>query len=298
MSWHPHWTRRQLLIAGAVGLAAGARPNRAGAAAAPRSFAEIERRVGGRVGVYALDTGSGRELQHRPDERFAMCSTFKWVLAAAVLVRVDRGELALDDRLQVGPADLLEYAPAVRQHLAEGSMTIAALARAAVVVSDNTAANLLLAEVGGPAGLTEILRSEGDAVTRLDRYEPALNDNDPGDPRDTTSPRAMVGLMRRFLCGDALSAGSRELLLSWLRACDTGKDRLRAGLPSTWIVGDKTGTGRRGAVNDVAIAEPSGGAPILLAAYLSDSDASLALLAAAQADIGRLVGVALAPRTK
>jgi beta-lactamase class A len=169
-------------------------------------------------------------------------------------------------------------------------MTVEALAEAAVTVSDHTAANLLLAKIDGPAGFTRFVRAIGDDVTRLDRTEPALNDNDPSDPRDTTSPRAMATTMRRVLCGDVLSAASRERLLGWLRACETGKERLRAGLPAAWTVGDKTGSGQRGAVNDVAIAVPPGRAPILVAAYLSDGHGELATLAAAHADVGRLIG--------
>ncbi len=289
-------TRRQLLL-GAIGaMATACVPSRVVTSApvdvptlAPLSFAAIEARVGGRLGVFAVDTGSGRQLTHRPDERFAMCSTFKWTLAAAVLARVDAGELSLEDRVGYGPSDLLEYAPTTREHVAAGFMTVDALARAAVTVSDNTAANLLLARIGGPIGLTRFVRLLGDLVTRFDRDEPSLNDNEPGDPRDTTSPRAMVGLMRKVLCADALSAAGRERLLHWLRACETGKDRLRAGLPDGWVGGDKTGTGRRGAVNDVAIAVPPGRASILVAAYLSDGDAEPARLVAAHADVGRLV---------
>lgn len=255
----------------------------------PRSLTEIEARVGGRVGVFAIDTSTGRQLTYRPDERFAMCSTFKWALAAAVLARVDRAELSLEDGVPYGPTDLLEYAPVTREHVAAGSMTVDALARAAVTVSDNTAANLLLAKIGGPTALTQFVRLQGDLVTRLDRDEPTLNDNDPGDPRDTTSPRAMVGLMRKVLCGDALSPAGRARLLGWLRACETGKDRLRAGLPPDWSVGDKTGTGTHGAVNDVAIAVPPRRAPVLIAAYLSDGTAGLPALVAAHGDVGRLV---------
>jgi len=219
-----------------------------------------------------------------------MCSTFKWVLAAAVLARADRTQLSLDEPIPYGSTDLLEYAPITREHVAEGYMTIAELAQAAVTVSDNTAANLLLTKVGGPAGFTAFVRSLGDGVTRLDRNEPTLNTNDPGDPRDTTSPRAMVGLMRQVLCGDTLSLAGRNRLLGWLRGCETGKERLRAGLPQEWIVGDKTGTGQRGAVNDVAIALPSGArAPILVASYLSDGNSELTALVAAHSDIGRLV---------
>lgn len=249
----------------------------------------IEARTGGRVGVFALDTGTGRQLEYRADERFAMCSTFKWLLAAAVLAQVDRGHLSLDDPVGYGPADLFDYAPVTREQVAAGSMTISDLARAAVAVSDNTAANLLLATLGGPAALTEFIRSLDDPVTRLDRTEPTLNTNEPGDSRDTTSPRAMVGLMRQILCGAVLAPASRARLLGYLNESTTGRKRLRAGLPGDWLVGDKTGTGERGAVNDVAIAVPPGRAPILVAAYLSDGHAELETQEAAQAEVGKLV---------
>lgn len=288
------WTRRQLLLGTFGTLATACAPSRVTVPAAvpadtQHSLAGVEASVGGRVGVFALDTGNGRQLAHRPDERFAMCSTFKWVLAAAILARVDRAQLSLDERVPYGSADLLEHAPATREHVVEGAMTVDALAQAAVTVSDNTAANLLLAKIGGPAGFTQFVRSLGDSVTRLDRDEPALNNNEPGDPRDTTSPRAMVGLMRQVLCGDVLSQAGRERLLGWLRACETGKDRLRAGLPQDWTVGDKTGSGLRNTVNDVAIAVPPGRAPILIAAYMSEGGSGLKVLQAAHADVGRLV---------
>jgi beta-lactamase class A len=258
---------------------------------APRckAFEEIEASIGGRVGVFALDTASGRHLAHREDERFAMCSTFKWTLAAAVLARVDRGELALETRVQYSPSDLLEYSPTTRDHASEGFMTVEGLARAAIVNSDNTAANLLLTRMDGPAGLTRFFRGLGDPLTRLDRNEPTLNTNLRGDLRDTTSPRAMVSLMRSVLGGDVLSPTGRALLIGWLNACETGLSRLRAGLPLDWTVGDKTGTGSFGAVNDVAMAVPSRSAPIFIASYLSDSASSLPSLCAALADIGRVV---------
>lgn len=287
-------TRRQLLLGTLGTLATACTPSRIAVppdtpSRAERILAEIEARVGGRVGVFALDTGTGRQLAHRPDERFAMCSTFKWALAAAVLARVDRGQLSLDERVPYGSTDLLEYAPVTSEHVAEGAMTIDALAQASVTVSDNTAANLLLTKVGGPEGFTQFVRQQGDSVTRLDRNEEALNSNEPGDPRDTTSPRAMVGLMRKVLCADALLPASRERLLGWLRACETGKNRLRAGLPKDWTAGDKTGTGLRCAVNDIAIAWPPGRAPILIAAYMSDGEAGLERLQAAHEDVGKLI---------
>lgn len=288
-------TRRHLLLGalGALPVACARRPD-AAIVRAERALAALEARVGGRLGVFALDTGTGRHVAQRADERFAMCSTFKWALAAAVLAEVDRGALSLDARVPYGAADLLEYAPATRARVADGAMTVGELARVAVTVSDNTAANLLLARVGGPSGVTRFARAQGDAVTRLDRTEPTLNENAPGDPRDTTSPRAMAGLMRRVLCGDsALSPASRERLRAWLRACETGHQRLRAGLPRGWDVGDKTGTGGRCAVNDVALARPPGRAPLVIAAYTSDGDAGLAALSRALADVGRIVADAL-----
>lgn len=287
-------TRRQLLHGALGALALGCAPPRGASAlhalpASSRAVAEIEQRVGGRVGVFALDTGTGRSLAHRSEERFPMCSTFKWVLAAHVLARVDRRELSLEERVPYGPDALLEHAPATRAHLAEGSMSVAELAHAAVTVSDNTAANLLLAKTDGPSGLTRFVRAHGDSTTRLDRDEPALNDHERGDVRDTTSPRAMASLMRRILCDDALSAASRARLLEWLCASETGKERLRAGLPKDWTVGDKTGTGRRGAVHDVAIAWPPRRAPVLITAYLEGSEADVPVLVAAHAAIGALV---------
>jgi beta-lactamase class A len=285
--------RRQFLISALTLSLACARPRQRGPAPissdSESTLVEIERRVGGRMGVFALETGTGRRLAYRADERFAMCSTFKWVLGAAILAGVDQGRLSLDDVVPYGPSELLEYAPMTRTNVAQGVMTVGALAQAAITVSDNTAANLLLARIGGPEGLTQFCRSQGDTITRLDRNEPALNTNTPGDTRDSTSPRAMVGLMDRVLCGDALSPGARSCLLGWLVACETGKDRLRAGLPQNWMVGDKTGTGARNAANDIAIAVPPGHAPILIAVYMSDGGSGLDALNAAHAEIGRSI---------
>ena len=264
-----------------------------GGTGAHDAIAAIERGLGGRVGVFALDTGSGRTVAFREDDRFAMCSTFKWVLCAAVLLRVDKGELALTDPVPYGRGDLLEYAPVTLEHVDSGSMTVEELARAAITASDNTAANLLLGKVGGPGGLTRFVRQLGDTVTRLDRDEPQLNENLDGDERDTSSPKAMVGLMRAALVGDALTAASRERLLSWMRVSKSGQRRLRAGLPEGWSAGDKTGTGANGATNDSMIATPPGGAPVLVAAFMSGSRVPGTTLEAAHANIARLVISAL-----
>jgi beta-lactamase class A len=256
------------------------------------ALAELEAATGGRLGVFALNTRTARTIQRRPDERFALCSTFKWVLAAQVLHRVDRGDLRLDERVPFDASDLLEYAPVAQARASEGALSIEELARAAVVVSDNTAANLLLEKVGGPIGLTAFMRAAGDQVTRLDRNEPALNDNVPGDPRDTTSPRAMAHLLESILCKDVLSANGRARLLEWLVACETGPGRLKAGLPTDYRVGHKTGSGGSGAhaaVNDVAIVWPPAHEPILIASYLSDAVRELPELEQVHAEVARIV---------
>lgn len=281
--------RRSLILGAGASLFA---TQALGGTASWREIAEIERQISGRVGVTAHDTGSGKRLSYRGGERFAMCSTFKWLLAAAVLSQVDQGRLSLDREISYGKADLFEYAPVAKQHVDEGHLSVAELCDAAVEFSDNTAANLLLGLIGGPAGFTRFCRDMGDPVTRLDRMEPALNSNIPGDPRDTTTPDAMTGLMAKILIGEVLSRDSHARLITGLKECKTGLARLRAGLPPDWVVGDKTGTGERGAANDLAIIWPPGRAPILVASCLSAAAVSGERRNQAHAQIGRVVAAA------
>lgn len=261
-------------------------------ALAQSRLAALEARAGGRLGVAALDTGTGRRISHRGEERFPLCSTFKVLLAGAVLARVERGQEHLNRPIAYTSADLLDYAPVTAARLAEGHMTVEALCAAAVESSDNTAANLLLQALGGPAEVTAFARSLGDAVTRLDRTEPTLNTAIPGDPRDTTSPTAMVDSLKAMLLGGALEPASCQRLEGWMRGCHTGGDRLRAGLPVTWAVGDKTGSGERGTVNDVAVLRPPGRAPIMVAAYYTGSRAPMKDRNAVLAEVGRIVATA------
>ena len=258
------------------------------------ALAALEARAGGRLGVCLLDTGSGRLVGHRLDERFAMCSTFKLPLAALVLRAADAGRLRLDEAVAITKADLVSYAPVVEPKVGQ-TLTVAALAEGAQTTSDNAAGNLLLARLGGPAGFTAALRGLGDSVTRLDRTEPQLNIVKPGEEHDTTSPRAMAATMARLLTGDALSAASRERLIGWMVATTTGGKRLRAGLPSSWRSGDKTGTGRADAmtdkVNDIGITWPPGKAPLVITAYFDSSrrtDATQPADEAALAEVGRI----------
>jgi beta-lactamase class A len=281
--------RRRFVAVGAAGLVAAACP--VAAATDPRDIARtlaaIEADVGGRVGVAAWDTGTGLWVRRRADERFAMCSTFKLMLAATVLGLVDTGSLMAGRMIPYSRADLLAHSPATWAHVGEGALSVIDLCAAAIEESDNGAANLLLALVGGPPGLTRHLRALGDPTTRLDRIEMALNTNLPGDVRDTTTPMAYVRTMRRVLLGDGLSAASRRRLERWMIDCKTGRERLRAGLPPDWTVGDKTGTGDNGAVNDVAILRPPGRPPILVAVLMSGSSRPVDVLSAAHAGIAR-----------
>ena len=254
-------------------------------------LAALEQRHGGRLGVTILDTGNGRRVAHRGDERFLMCSTFKVLAAAAVLARIDRGEEQPERRITFGRDALLDYAPVTRLHAGPPGMRVDALCEAAITVSDNTAANLLLAALGGPQAVTAFVRGLGDSVTRLDRTEPDLNLTHPGDLRDTTTPAAMLATLRRLLLGAGLSEPSRTRLLGWMRGCLTGNDRLRAGLPDGWSAGDKTGSGAQGESNDVAIVFPPGRSPLLITAYYAAPDIDAAQRNAVLAEVGRIASV-------
>ncbi len=288
-----HRNRRSFLAAltvTALSLPARAAPStEERVALANRRFGEIEAREGGRLGVFVRDTGAGATIERRADERFPMCSTFKLLAAAAALKRVDKGAERLDRTIAYGPSDLLEYAPITKAHVAQGGMTVADLCAAAIDWSDNTAANLVLQTLGGPAGFTAFARSLGDNVTRLDRNEPTLNESLPGDPRDTTSPRAMAASMEKVLVGDALSDASRSQLQTWLIGDKVGDKRLRAGLPPSWRIGDKTGTGDRGSTNAIAIIWPPGRAPLIATVYYTGSSASVDARNAVHKEIGALI---------
>jgi len=234
----------------------------------------IEQRTGGRIGVAALDTGSGKSLDYHSGERFPMCSTFKFLAAAAVLKRVDEGKEKLGRFVSYTAKDILEYAPVTKAHLNDGGMTLGALCAAAIEQSDNTAGNLLLDTIGGPSELTQFARSIGDETTRLDRKEPELNHVAAGDDRDTTSPAAMCANMQRFVLGNVLTESSRHQLEDWLRQNETGTQLIRAGVPKIWTVGDKTGRCGNGETNDVAIIRPPDRPPIVIAIYSIDSAAS------------------------
>lgn len=263
--------RRTLLLAASVLPLAGACTAWSGAgsqSSAEAQLAELERASGGRLGVAGFNTGSGVRLQHRAHERFPLCSTFKLMLAAAVLERSTRDGSLLSRNLSYGKGDLIDHSPITEKHVATG-MTVAAMCAATIQYSDNAAANLLLKELGGPATVTAFARGIGDQTFRLDRTETELNTSIPGDPRDTTTPSAMSDSIQRLVLGDALGAAQRDQLKTWLLGNTTSTERFLAGVPAGWKVGDKTGSGSYGSTNDVGVLWPPAGAPIVLSVYLT-----------------------------
>jgi beta-lactamase class A len=245
---------------------------------------ELEKTLDGRIGVYALDTGSGRQFAHRADERFPLCSTFKVIAAGAILHKSAHVPGLLQQHVRYTKSDLVAYSPVTEKHVADG-MTVSELCAAALQYSDNTAGNLLMKMIGGPAGVTKFASAIGNKTFRLDRWETALNEAIPGDPRDTSTPQAMAHSLERLLLGNILQPDQRAQLKDWMMGNTTGAKRIKAGVPSDWEIGDKTGTGDYGSANDLAILMPSDRAPIIMAIYTTrrkkDAEARNDIIAAA-----------------
>lgn len=252
------------------------------------ALAALERSAGGRLGVCAIDIASGRRVEHRQNERFPFCSTFKAMLSAAVLAQsVDRPAL-LQQRVTYTKADLVNYSPVSGKHVDDG-MTVAALCEAAIQYSDNSAANLLIKLLGGPSAVTAYARSIGDDAFRLDRWETELNDAVPGDLRDTTTPAAMAASMNAVMLGEALPAAQRAQLVAWMRGNKVGDKRFRAGVPAGWTVADKTGTGDYGTTNDAGVVWSPSGAPIALVVYYTQASADARAKEDVIASVARIV---------
>ncbi|MDI1273860.1 class A beta-lactamase [Polaromonas sp.] len=277
------------LLASGCARSLGAPVNAAQASRFEQALRQIESASAGRLGAAMLDTHSGASYAYRGAERFPMCSTFKFLAAAQVLSRVDQGQEQLDRRITVRASDIIQHSPATKPRVGGLPMTLAELCEATITLSDNAAANLMLKEMGGPPGLTAYMRSLGDDITRLDRIAPELNESTPGDPRDTTTPQAMLQSMQKILLGTALSTASRAQITRWLLDNKTGDRKLRALLPAGWRVGDKTGGGAYGSNNDIGIFWPPGRAPILVTAYLTQTQAEPPIRDRAIVQVGQLV---------
>jgi len=234
------------------------------------AFAQLETEFHAQLGLYAINTGTGRSIAYQPDERFAFCSTMK-AFAASVLLQRDTAR-QLDQVITYTKSDLVDYSPVTSLHVGTG-MTLTAVMTAALEYSDNTAFNLMLTQIGGPSTLQTALRGLGDSTTNVDRTEPTVNSATPGDPRDTSTARAMATDLRTFVLGDTLSPTRRAQLVTWLQANTTGGPYIRAAVPSGWMVGDKTGNGEYGTRNDIAVLwPPNGGAPIVIAVLSNRGD--------------------------
>ncbi|MGW4185213.1 Exo family class A beta-lactamase [Streptomyces albidoflavus] len=285
------------LVPGTAHASSGGRGHGSGSVSdAERRLAGLERASGARLGVYAYDTGSGRTVAYRADELFPMCSVFKTLSSAAVLRDLDRNGEFLSRRIFYTQDDVeqADGAPETGkpENLANG-MTVEELCEVSVTASDNCAANLMLRELGGPAAVTRFVRSLGDRVTRLDRWEPELNSAEPGRVTDTTSPRAITRTYGRLVLGDALNPRDRRLLTSWLLANTTSGDRFRAGLPDDWTLGDKTGAGRYGTNNDAGVTWPPGRAPIVLTVLTAKTEQDAARDDGLVADAARVLAETL-----
>ncbi len=248
---------------------------------------KLEAAARGRLGVYILDTSTGKQYGYRSDERFMMLSTFKLLASAFVLYRADAGLESLSRRIPYSKGDLIDWSPVTEKHADGSGMTLAELCEATITTSDNTAANLILSSFGGPAALTAFVRQLGDTVTRFDRTEPELNVKHP-DGWDTTTPRAMAKTLNQVVLGNVLSESSRNQLQQCLLNNTTGNHRLRAGLPAGWRIGEKTGTNKSGA-NDIGVIWPPNRGPIVVTAYLNDSSASSEIKESTLAAVGKLV---------
>jgi beta-lactamase class A len=259
------------------------------------TISDYEKNSGGHIGLYAENIRTGAKLSWRADERFVMCSTFKASLAACVLSKVDRRQDDLNTLIHYSAADMQDwYAPVAQANLARGVLSVREMCKAAVEQSDNTCATLLLTRIGGPPALTAFWRSIGDRVTRLDNPEPFLNRTPPGGVRDTTTPAAMATTLRRLVLGRILSQASRTLLTEWLVGCQSGANRLRAGLPGSWVIGDKTGNNGKDASGDIAVAWPKADVPIIMCVYTRGGAPSSEQLDSVFAGIGRFIGTRLA----
>jgi beta-lactamase class A len=280
-------SRRSLLAAGLTLPIAGLISTEP-ASATTTSLRDIERQYDVHLGVYARNLVTGRTLQHRAHERFAMCSTFKTLAAAALLRDLDQNGEVLDRLITYTEADLLPNSPITEQHVDEG-MTNRALCDAMLRFSDNAAANLILRQLGGPRAITRFARSVGDCVTRLDRYETELNTAYPGDPRDTSTPHALATTYAKLLVGKALPPADNAVLEAWMLDNQTSFTRFRAALPDGWTLADKTGGGGYGSNNDAGAAYTTDGTPIVIVGMARTFDPDAAADNRPLVDVARLV---------
>ncbi len=283
---HPTWKLFSALLFALTGMTAS---TLAAGDTLLETVRAVETRLGGRVGIFVHDTGSNERWAYRADEHFPLSSTFKPFACAAILSRIENGGERLHRVVEFDEADLVTYSPITKERVNSVGMSIAELCEATLTMSDNTAGNLVLESLGGPKALTDYMRAIGDETTRLDRWEPDLNEGTPGDKRDTTTPRAAAGSLHRLVLGHVLSLSSREQLTIWMENDKVADALLRAALPGNWRIADKSGAGGYGARSIIAIMWPPSGAPIVAAVYMAENEASFAERNQAIAEIGAAI---------
>ena len=254
---------------------------------------ELAARLHARVGIMIIDHGTGRSFERNADQLFPITSTFKAFAAAAVLARVDRGQDQLDRRIRFSSESIVPYSPITEARVGDVGMSLGEVCEAACTMSDNTAGNLVLQAIGGPSEFTRFMRSIGDGVTRLDRIETALNEGLPGDARDTTSPRAAVTSLDKLLLRDILSDASRDMLKRWMVGNKVAGPLLRSGIPSDWIIADRSGAGGNGSRSIIAAMWPAARKPILAAIYITETQASMNDRNATIAEIGAAIAASI-----
>ena len=254
-----------------------------------KKIREVEQRLGGaRIGMATYDLGSGKRIQYNSDNLFPLSSTFKVFLCGAVLRKVDMGKENLLRRIEYSKKQIVPYSPITEKNI-PGGMTVGELCHSTITMSDNTAANLILRTIGGPAGFTAFMRDIGDKVTRIDRRETKLNEGKPGDIRDTTTPDAALASLHKLLFGKVLSARSQQQLAAWMIQDQVASALFRKHLPKDWKIGDKTGAGGYGSRSIIAVIWPPKRKPILTALYITENKASFKERNKAIADIGRVL---------
>ncbi|MEO1111657.1 MAG: class A beta-lactamase [Pseudomonadota bacterium] len=251
-----------------------------------RVVKDVEARLSARVGVAIIDTQTGKTWSNRGDERFPLNSTFKAFLCAALLDAAANGTADPAREVVVEESDIVSYSPVTEKRVGGDSFSIAELCEITVTISDNAAANLVMVELGGPDGVTAYMRQIGDDKTRIDRWEPGSNTGIPGDPRDTTTPWAAAETLRKLVLGDVLEPGARATLTAWLEGNKVGNATLRAGIPKSWRIADKTGAGANGSRNNIAVIWPGGRDPLVIAVYITQTTAAFQTRNKAIADIG------------
>ena len=247
---------------------------------------QIEASLDARVGIAVYDKETNQNWQYHADDRFPMSSTFKTLACAALLVRVDSDQEQLERIVVFDESELVAYSPVTEIHVGAPGMSLDDLCKATMSVSDNSAANFILEAIGGPQALTQFIRSIGDEITRLDRWETRLNEAVPDDERDTTTPNAMVMTLEQLVLGETLSLESRQKLENWLKGNEIGDDLFRAGVPCDWEIGDRTGAGGYGSRSIAAVLWPPQRKPVIATVYITETEASFDDRNAAISEIG------------